>query len=389
MRSTVPTKSCAYRVSLLIYFLHASAQIGTLYAVFWKTNMSTPCPRSLPHPKPSASVSEKMQYEYLCQCGISEDISFRCIRTTLFAALLQINDGYSKLSLPSSVFVMIIGCQTFPPRKSKLYACISLFSLSLMHMPDAGTPEPFSFYLCFHIVSPHLLTHSVQNDARETAGRRVESAREASRRRADGDLKDAAERLDEERQRFKAQLGAAHAEILRLGAEAAESERRRNSDKERPIRQASAARLSSTGEHGGVGDNGPSGEGSIIVDDGGVGRRTAGGGGGGVVILEERTGVPTGGRKRPAEGNGREGGGAGEEEIERERALRREVEGEREALRRMCNGLAVDLKGAVEARSEAKDEREALVQVVAVGVAIVSCGGGKLVGRGLDVVSFL
>ncbi|CBN80212.1 expressed unknown protein [Ectocarpus siliculosus] len=205
-----------------------------------------------------------------------------------------------------------------------------------------------------------------ENDARETAGRRVESAREASRRRADGDLKDAAERLEEERERFKAQLGAAHAEILRLGAEAAESERRRNLDKERRNRQASAARLSSTGEHGGVGDNGPSGEGSITVDDGGVGRRTAGGGGGGGgVILEERTGVPTGGRKRPAEGTGRGGGGAGGEEIEREWALRREVEGEREALRRMCNGLAVDLKGAVEARSEAKDEREALVQEAA------------------------
>ncbi|CAN0294336.1 unnamed protein product, partial [Ectocarpus sp. 12 AP-2014] len=205
-----------------------------------------------------------------------------------------------------------------------------------------------------------------ENDARETAGRRVESAREASRRRADGDLKDAAERLEEERERFKAQLGAAHAEILRLGAVAAESDRRRNLDKERRNRQASVARLSATGEHGGVGDNGPSGEGSITFDDGGVrGRTAAGGGGGGGVVLEERRGVPTGGRKRPANGNGREGGRAGGEEIERERALRREVEGEREALRRMCNGLAVDLKGAVEARSEAKNEREALVQEAA------------------------
>ncbi|CAM9536480.1 unnamed protein product [Ectocarpus fasciculatus] len=203
-----------------------------------------------------------------------------------------------------------------------------------------------------------------ENDARETAGRRVESARDASRRRADGDLKDAAERLEEERERFKAQLGAAHAEILRLGAEAAESERRRSFDKERRNREANAARLGYTGEHGGVGDSGPSGEGSIIVDDGGVGSRSGGGGGGGV-ILEEVTGVPTGGRKRPAEGSGREGGGARGEASERERALRREVEGEREALRRMCNGLAVDLKEAVEARSEAKDEREALVQEAA------------------------
>lgn len=154
---------------------------------------------------------------------------------------------------------------------------------------------------------------------------------------------------------------------MRLGVEAAESERRCNFDKERRNRQENAARLSSTVEHGGVGNNGPSGEGSI--DDGGVGRR-AGDGGGGGVISEERSRVPTGGRKRPAEGNDREGGGArGEEIIDRERALRREVEGEREALRRMCNGLAVDLKGAVEARSEAKDEREALVQVVPVGVA--------------------
>ena len=64
-----------------------------------------------------------------------------------------------------------------------------------------------------------------KNEARETAEQRVESARGTMRRRAEGDLRDAAERLVEEQQTFKSQLGAAHAEILRLDAETAELER--------------------------------------------------------------------------------------------------------------------------------------------------------------------
>lgn len=59
--------------------------------------MSMPYPRSLPHPKPSASVSEQLQCERLSLCGISEDISFRYVHAygsdSIFATLLQINDG--------------------------------------------------------------------------------------------------------------------------------------------------------------------------------------------------------------------------------------------------------------------------------------------------------
>lgn len=48
---------------------------------------------------------------------------------------------------------------------------------------------------------------------------------------------------------------------------------------------------------------------------------------------------------------------------EKEQCLLREAEEEREALRRMCNGLALDLKVAVDARAEAEDAREVLLQV--------------------------
>lgn len=76
----------------------------------------------------------------------------------------------------------------------------------------------------------------------------------------------------------------------------------------------------------------------------------------------------TAGDGRSASGGGRtrldaadKGEAAGEGERERER--RQGAEEEREALRRMCNGLAVDLKEAVEARAEAEGDRGALLQV--------------------------
>lgn len=185
--------------------------------------------------------------------------------------------------------------------------------------------------------STHLIE---QSEARDSAGRRVESARETARRRAEGDLRDAAERLEEERERFKLQLGAAHAEILQLGAQAAELKKRRNQD-ERRKNEEKAPQSRADGD----GDSGASQGGSF---------------------LSGRTSPVGGSRKRPADGgddDARRCEARGEER-ERERALRREVEGEREALRQMCNGLAVDLKEAVEARSEVEDEHEALVQVV-------------------------
>lgn len=193
-----------------------------------------------------------------------------------------------------------------------------------------------------------------QSDARQTAGRRVESARETARRRAEGDLCEAAERLEEERERFKSQLGIAHAEILRLGAQAAELQQRRNQDE---LWRRNFEEKASRSKAGGDGDSGTLQGGSF--SDGCT--------------------PPSGGfRKRPADGgkdDARGGDARGHEREERERALRREVEGEKEALRQMCNGLAVDLKEAVEARAEVEDEREALVQVVLVLLLLLDVHG--------------
>lgn len=197
----------------------------------------------------------------------------------------------------------------------------------------------------------------VQNDARETAGRRVECARETARRRAEGDLRDLTDRLEEERERFKSQLGAAHAEILRLRAEASRLEKRRTyHHREMNETMPRRAGTGDGGGDGGSGNNGLSMERGGGVD--GHARKDAAG-----ESLSGRTG---GARKRraAAEEEGDEDSGGVVGGVDGEQVLRREVEEEREALRRMCNGLAVDLKEAVDATSEAKEEREALVQVV-------------------------
>lgn len=159
------------------------------------------------------------------------------------------------------------------------------------------------------------------------------------RRRAEGDLRDAAERLVEERQTFKTQLGAAHADILRLGAETAELERQ---NRELVLGRA---------------EDGPKG-----TQGGKTGAESSSSG----VVGEKRHGS-AGVRQCLGGAEGESGEG------ERERVLRMEVEEEREALRRMCNGLAVDLKAAVEARADAEDDREALVQVFFVFSADVFC----------------
>eukprot|EP00903_Cladosiphon_okamuranus_P006177 g6074.t1 len=219
-----------------------------------------------------------------------------------------------------------------------------------------------------------------EKDARETAGRRVESARETARRRAAGDLRDAAERLEEERERFKSQLGAAHAEILRLGAEAAELDRklrRRNSKEQEERRSSPSLRLH---QDSGTRADGGGGGGGGDSDGGGGGGKKHAVGWADYDARDRAAAVPGEGvRKRRVAERGideegarvREEDGAGvatrdgETERDGERALRREVEAEREALRRMCNGLAVDLRAAVEGRAEAEDEREALVQEAA------------------------
>lgn len=171
-----------------------------------------------------------------------------------------------------------------------------------------------------------------QKQARETAGRRVESARDTVRRRADGDLRDAAERLAEERERFKSQLGAAHADILRLGAEAADLERRNH---ELALAKNSGAvdwQAVPRGMHGDETVN------HLRSDSGAAGN-----------------GDPSPNARNLPTGEGAAGG--------REEALRRDTEEKRDALRCMCNGLASDLKEAVEARSEAEVGRDMLVQV--------------------------
>lgn len=197
-----------------------------------------------------------------------------------------------------------------------------------------------SFTTTHVIVNPY----RSQRQARETADRRVKSAREIVQRRAEGDLRDAAERLAEERERFKSQLGAAHADVLRLGAESTELERR-NQQLEL---ERSAGRTrgwldeSNEGTHRSRSRNSPPGDhltASSNVLGWGNGRETR----------EE-------GEKKPAEGGG-------EGAFKRGRTLREAAEEEREAMRQMCNGLAIDLRAAVEAKAEVEDERQTLVQV--------------------------
>lgn len=165
--------------------------------------------------------------------------------------------------------------------------------------------------------------------------RRVESASEIIRRRADGDLRDAADRLAEERERFKLQLGAAHADILRLGAEAADLER-----KNRELEMATAVSAGHWSDD--VGETKMDGRVTKKCNLSGVSRDYLTG--------ESKEGI--GAVVSMAKVNS-----------EKERCLLREAEEEREALRRMCNGLALDMKVAVDARAEAEDARELLLQV--------------------------
>lgn len=174
----------------------------------------------------------------------------------------------------------------------------------------------------------------------------MESARETVQRRADGDLRDAAERLAEERERFKLQLGVIHADILRLRAEAAELERR---NQELELARSGGNTLTwSSGSKWRSGGSKPK---YFQPGDDLTVHKDASETGDGV----EREGEEKG-EKAPVE-EGRNG------DVESERTLREALEEEREALRRMCNGLAVDLQTAVEAEAKAKEERQALVQV--------------------------
>lgn len=183
-----------------------------------------------------------------------------------------------------------------------------------------------------------------QRQARETADRRVKSARETVQRRAEGDLCDAAERLAEERERFKLQLGAAHADVLRLGAESAELERRNQQlelersagrvrswlDDSNNSTRRSRSRGSPPGDHLAASGN---------------------------ALRWRNEEEPREQRERVFAEGGEEGA------LTREKTLREAAEEEREALRRMANGLAIELRTVTEAKAEAEDERQTLVQV--------------------------
>lgn len=190
-----------------------------------------------------------------------------------------------------------------------------------------------------------------QNEARKTAERRITSAREAATRRSEGDLQNAAERLAEERELFKSQLGAAHAKILRLGAEAAELERRNvestlvgedelkkeeELDQKRLDRRRNPIDVVNSDDSGRVNNSSEqAGQNGFLYHDGDAHKPRAHAGPSARICTEAKE------KETIVEG----------------------VEGEREALRQMCNGLAVDLQEAMKARADAEKNRDALAEV--------------------------
>lgn len=196
--------------------------------------------------------------------------------------------------------------------------------------------------------------HQPQREARETADDRVASAMETAQRRAEGDLRDATERLSEERERFKSQLGAAHADILRLGAEAGELERR---NQELETGRACAG----SGDRGEI--RGVSNETLCRLNCGGGSPQLWGDH---LTVDPQVRARMRDGKCQVVRGEGEEKGWAASaqtQEAQRDRGLREAAEEETNALRVMCNGLAVDLRAALEAKAATEDERQALVQV--------------------------
>lgn len=183
---------------------------------------------------------------------------------------------------------------------------------------------------------------STQREARASADRRVGAATDTVQRRADGDLRDAAERLSEERERFKSQLAAAHAHILRLSAEIGDC-KKRNVELE-------IAKDFGAESHGVRNKACPCGQESSSL----MCTRSSSSDG-------DRA---SGDAARPSE----DGGGKGHEDAAGDLARAQESStprsGDQNALQLMCNGLVVELREAREERSKADEERQVLIEVL-------------------------
>lgn len=170
----------------------------------------------------------------------------------------------------------------------------------------------------------------------------MESAGAVVRCRAEGDLRDASERLAEERERFKMQLGIAHAVILKLKTELAELERR-NRDLE--VRQAGGDISRTLGDISlNLGDgNGRPGDRSVCCVASGLKSHDDG-------VWSASESVGARGTAEPVQ---RGGEGASTERVEKEI----------QSLRKVCRGLERDLKASLRTEKGATQELQALVQV--------------------------
>lgn len=139
------------------------------------------------------------------------------------------------------------------------------------------------------------------------------------------------------------QLGEAHADILRLGAELSELERRNQELVQARTKQEQEDWVRSLdgmqqGQH--VRRHQSKSDGKVVENN---------------KSHEAAFGVAS------------EGGSEGGKQTEKEKEqalLRQEFENEKEALLKMCNGLAVDLEAAVAARVEAEEDYKALLEVM-------------------------
>lgn len=188
--------------------------------------------------------------------------------------------------------------------------------------------------------SSHRVPLPEQREARETVDRRVKSARQISRRRVEDDSHDAAERLAHERERFKSQLGVAHANVLRLRAHVAELERR-NEDLE-AMQEGNRILRADKDYVPKLGGGGSSSDHRSVK-----------------CVDENRSGSKRTRRVHEQRKDGEESKSGDSKQRGRARTVTQEAE----ALRRMYDGLAGELRMALRAKQEAMEDREALLQV--------------------------
>ncbi|CAM9228114.1 unnamed protein product [Choristocarpus tenellus] len=189
---------------------------------------------------------------------------------------------------------------------------------------------------------------------RESLGPRLEAVTARLRQRGERDLRDVHERLSEEQERFKRELGIAHAELLRRDAELAETIRRRQ-ELEVSRGKGEFNQAASSGCSDNERDFSYVGKGQQILK--GIGKSS-----GLAAHRGEREDGETS-RQGSVSGSSSELP-RGESRLDLEGKLH-EAQEEREALRRMCNSLAVDLQEAVEAQAEAETVQEGLLEEAA------------------------